>query len=160
MYVVTKLILKTSIAFAPPLQFTTPKAFRNLNYHRSLVMVVPKSQIHFNCWTQHMCLINMDKSFQIGILFHILSKIYPSRNIFKYEQMMQENKTLIFGMFWLIQFQCLIQNILCWSPRFTNCHHSFIVPNKFGNVMFNHTPHFVSRNLASHLAPQVGWFWL
>ncbi len=52
---------------------------------------------------------------------------------------MQENKTLIFDVFWFVQFQCFLQNIFYWSPKFTKYHHYSVVPNKFGNVVFNHS---------------------
>ncbi len=38
-------IIDSLIAFASPLQLMTLEAFWNLNHHRSLVVVVPKSQI-------------------------------------------------------------------------------------------------------------------
>jgi hypothetical protein len=53
---------------------------------------------------------------------------------------MQENKTLDFDVFWFVQFQCILQNIFCWNPKFTKYHHYSIVPNKFHNVVFNHSP--------------------
>ncbi len=102
------------------------------------------------CWSNH---VGGDL-FQIGIFFTSFQK---STNLGTY---LNKNKWHKKKNLWFIQFRCLIQNILCWSLIFTNCHHYSIVHNKFGNVMFNHTSHFVSRDLASWLVPQVGWFWL
>ncbi len=74
-------------------------------------------------------------------------------------------------MFSFVQFQCLLQNILYWSFRFTKCHHYSIMPNKFGNIMFNCYPFCFKRSsklfsstnksiliiIITNLVPKYGW---
>jgi hypothetical protein len=72
-------------------------------------------------------------------LGHVFLDLCPSRNIPSYKPLMYEDKLTYLGCFDLNNFSAFFKTSFYWNPKFTKHHHFSIVPNRLGNIMFNHS---------------------